>query len=96
MVEICADSISVPLEILGHKYWASRNKMNNYNRVLDALNGIFGYDDQVKSTFRKVRQFFDERTNEEVVIIEYRVRRDDLSKRKLLRSINHAARRKAR
>ena len=63
--------------------------MNNYNRVLDALNGIFGYDDQVKSTFRKVRQFFDERNNEEVVIIEYRVRRDDLSKRKLLQSINH-------
>lgn len=62
--------------------------MNNYNRVLDALNGIFGYDDQVKSTFRKVRQFFDERNNEEVVIIEYRVRRDDLSKRKLLQSTN--------
>ena len=65
--------------------------MNNYNRMLDALNGIFGYDDQVKSTFRKVRQFIDERTNEEVVIIEYRVRRDALSKRTLLRSINHAA-----
>ncbi len=68
--------------------------MNNYNRVLDALNGIFGYDDQVKSTFRKVRQFFDERTNEEVVIIEYRIRRDDLSKRKLLPSINHRAKHK--
>lgn len=68
--------------------------MNNYNRLLDALNGVFGHNDQVKSTFRKVRQFFDERTNEEVVIIEYRVRRDDLSKRKLLRSVNHAAKRK--
>ena len=70
--------------------------MYNYNRLLDALNGIFGFDDQVKSTFRKVRQFFDERTNEEVVIIEYRVRRDDLSKGKLLQSIHHkVAKRKA-
>lgn len=62
--------------------------MNNYNRLLDALDGAFGFDDQIKSTFRKVRQFFDERTNEQVIIIEYRVRRDEVSKKKLIRQIN--------
>ena len=69
-------------------------KSNNYNRLLDALDGIFGFNDQVKSTFRKVRQFFDERTNEQVVIIEYRVRRDELAKKKLLRSAHQAAKRR--
>ena len=44
-------------------------KRNNYNRLLDALDGIFGFNDQIKSTFRKIRQFHDERTNEDVVII---------------------------
>lgn len=71
-----------------------RKKMNNYNRLLDALDGVFGFNDQIKSTFRKVRQFHDERTNENVVIIEYRVRRDELAKRKLLRQVHHAAKRK--
>lgn len=69
-------------------------KRNNYNRLLDALDGIFGFNDQIKSTFRKIRQFHDERTNEDVVIIEYRVRRDELAKRKLLRSVHHAAKHK--
>ncbi len=29
--------------------------MNNYNKVLDALDGIYGFNDQLKSTFRRVR-----------------------------------------
>ncbi len=62
--------------------------MNNYNKVLDALDGIFGFNDQLKSTFRRVRQYFDERTNEQVVIIEYRVRRGNAESGHLIRSIN--------
>ena len=36
---------------------------------------MFGFTDKKKSTFRKVGQTFDERTNEYVIQIEYRVRR---------------------
>ena len=61
--------------------------MNNYNKLLDALDGIFGFDDQLKFTFRKVRQYFDERNDEQVGIIEYRVRRGNANEG-LIRSIN--------
>ena len=49
--------------------------MNKWNRLLAALDHTFGFKDQKKSTFRKVSQTFDERTNEHVIMIEYRVRR---------------------
>ena len=49
--------------------------MNKWNRLLAALDHTFGFKDQKKSTFRKVSQTFDERTNEHVILIEYRVRR---------------------
>lgn len=38
---------------------------------------MFGFTDKKKSTFRKVGHTFDERTNEYVIQIEYRVRRGD-------------------
>ncbi len=50
-------------------------KMNKWNRLLDSLDVMFGFTDKKKSTFRKVGQTFDERTNEYVIQIEYRVRR---------------------
>ena len=57
--------------------------MNKWNRLLAMLDQVFGFDDKKKSTFRKVGQHFDERTNEYVFIIEYRVRRGDKSDRKV-------------
>ena len=60
------------------------------------LNDVFGMENILKSDFRKVGQDFDEKTNEHVYYIEYRVRgKGDLrttpsnrSKEKLLRQIN--------
>ena len=49
--------------------------MNKWNRLLAALDHTYGFKDQKKSTLRKVSQTFDERTNEHVIMIEYRVRR---------------------
>ena len=49
--------------------------MNKWNRLLNSLDFMFGFTDKKKSTFRKVGQAFDERTNEYVIQIEYRVRR---------------------
>lgn len=49
--------------------------MNKWNRLLDSLDVMFGFTDKKKSTFRKIGHTFDERTNEHVVTIEYRVRR---------------------
>ena len=49
--------------------------MNKWNRLLNSLDLMFGFTDKKKSTFRKVGQTFDERTNEYVIQLEYRVRR---------------------
>ena len=49
--------------------------MNKWNRLLAALDHVYGYKDKKKSTIRKVSQTFDERTNEHVIMLEYRVRR---------------------
>ena len=48
--------------------------MNKHNRLLVALNDVFGMENVRKSEFRKVGQDFDEKTNEHVFYIEYRVR----------------------
>ncbi len=48
--------------------------MNKHNRLLVALNDVFGMQNVRKSEFRKVGQDFDEKTNEQVFYIEYRVR----------------------
>ncbi len=60
------------------------------------LNDVFGMENILKSHFRKVGQDFDEKTNEHVFYIEYRVRGkgelrttpSNRSKKKLLRQIN--------
>ena len=49
--------------------------MNKWNRLLEALDVMYGFKDKLKSTFRKTQHTFDERTNEYVITIEYRVRR---------------------
>ena len=48
--------------------------MNKWNRLLAMLDQVFGFENKVKSTFKKVSQDFDEKTNEHVFVIEYRIR----------------------
>ena len=58
--------------------------MNNWNRLLNSLDSMFGFIDKQQSSFRKVGQSFDERTGEHVIQIEYRARKggDAVSNRK--------------
>ena len=47
--------------------------MNKWNRVLAVLDEVFGFKNKIRSKFRKISQDFDEKTNEHVILIEYRV-----------------------
>jgi len=47
--------------------------MNKSNQLLVLLDRVFGFPNKIKSTFRKHSQSFDQKTNEHVVLIEYRV-----------------------
>ena len=47
--------------------------MNKWNRLLATLDQVFGMNKE-QSTFKKLSQDFDEKTNEHVIVIEYRVR----------------------
>ena len=48
--------------------------MNKWNRLLASLDRVFGMNNKERSTFKKISQNFDEKTNEHVIVIEYRVR----------------------
>ena len=48
--------------------------MNKSNQLLAMLDRVFGFPNKIRSTFRKLSQDFDEKTNEHVILIEYRVR----------------------
>ena len=48
--------------------------MNKWNRLLATLDQVFGMKNKERSTFKKISQDFDEKTNEHVIVIEYRVR----------------------
>ena len=48
--------------------------MNKSNQLLVLLDRVLGFPNKIRSTFRKHSQSFDEKTNEHVVLIEYRVR----------------------
>ena len=48
--------------------------MNKWNRLLATLDQVFGMNNKERSTFKKISQDFDEKTNEHVIVIEYRVR----------------------
>ena len=47
--------------------------MNKWNRLLASLDEVLGFKNKIRSKYRKVSQDFDEKTNEHVVLIEYRV-----------------------
>ena len=59
--------------------------MNKWNQLLKCLDGVYGFENQVKSSFKKINQVFDNKSNEHVIIIEYRVRRSELSVKALKR-----------
>lgn len=48
--------------------------MNKWNKLLATLDQVFGFENKVKSSFKKIRENFDDGTNDHVVVIEYRVR----------------------
>jgi len=48
--------------------------MNKWNQLLATLDRVFGMNNKERSTFKKLSQDFDEKTNEHVIVIEYRVR----------------------
>ena len=48
--------------------------MNKWNRLPASLDRVFGMSNKERSTFKKISQNFDEKTNEHVIVIEYRVR----------------------
>ena len=48
--------------------------MNKWNRLLASLDRVFGMNNKERLTFKKLSQIFDEKTNEHVILIEYRVR----------------------
>ena len=53
--------------------------MTKWDRLLVQLDKVFGFQDRKRSTVKKRRQLFDEKTNEHVFIIEYRVMRGEHS-----------------
>ena len=48
--------------------------MNKSNQLLVLMDRVFGFPNKRRSTFRKLRQDFDENTNEHVIVLEYRVK----------------------
>ena len=53
--------------------------MTKWDRLLAQLDQVFGFADRKKSSVKKLRQVFDEKTNEHVFIIEHRVLRGEHS-----------------
>jgi hypothetical protein len=56
--------------------------MNKWNHLLKCLDALYGFENQVKSSFKKIKQGFDDKSNEHVIIIEYRVMRGDVAVKK--------------
>jgi hypothetical protein len=53
--------------------------MTKWDKLKAMLDQVFGFKDRKKSSVKKMRQGFDEKTNEHVFIIEYRVMRGEHS-----------------
>lgn len=50
--------------------------MNSWNQLLAVLDRTIGVPNRIASNVKKVRQQYDERNNEHVIYLEYRVRVD--------------------
>lgn len=48
--------------------------MNGWNKVLAAIDGLFGFPNRTASKVKTLQQGFDNRTQEHVVWLEYRAR----------------------
>jgi len=48
--------------------------MNGWNKLLVLLDSLFGFPNKAASKVKKVQQAFDNRTQEHVIWLEYRVR----------------------
>ena len=59
--------------------------MNKWEQLCKSLDAVYGFENQVKSSVKKIRQGFDEKSNEHVFFIEYRVMRSDLDAKALKR-----------
>ena len=51
--------------------------MNQWNRLLKALDHVYGFANQSQSSMKKIKQGFDEKSNEHVIYIEYRVMKSE-------------------
>ena len=47
--------------------------MNKWNKLLATLDAVFGFENKVRSKYKKIKQDYDDQTNEHVILIEYRV-----------------------
>jgi len=50
--------------------------MNKWNQLQALLNKTFGFEHIKKSSVKKIKQYYDEKSDEHVFLIEYRVTRD--------------------
>jgi hypothetical protein len=72
--------------------------MNAATQLLTLLDQVFGFKDKIRSKYKKVQQYYDEQTNETVILLEYRVRSHgmivpkdvvgDRQKQNLMRQVN--------
>jgi len=85
--------------------------MTKQNQLLKLLDNVFGFEHIRNSTFKKVKQEFNQKRNEHVITIEYRVETEgkqsqkinqdskqkgtDLKSLKLIRSINDEVNRRS-
>lgn len=70
--------------------------MTKWDRLLVQLDKVFGFEDRARSTVKKRKQAFDEKTNEHVFILEYRVVKGEHSdpKKRNAASVERRANRK--
>ena len=54
--------------------------MTKERKLLQSLDKVFGFEYIKKSDVKKLKQYFDEKTNEHVFIVEYRVIKGDKEK----------------
>jgi len=64
--------------------------MNGWNKLLAALDATFGLSNKAASKVKKLKQGFDNKTQEHVIWLEYRVRVNDAQPPKLEPSLVNA------
>jgi hypothetical protein len=50
------------------------SKLNAWNRLVLLLNKIFGFNSNGKAKVRRIKQGFDQKKGEHVILLEYRVK----------------------